>query len=116
MKKILYILITLSYILVGCDKDLQDQPIPEDTYPTILGQWPSGDPGKFSVTFEETLEIEMQFAPSKLCTGIWYIDDVEYTTGTSFSFTPPAIGVYQLRLEVFTDFYKTSRSAIIEVE
>lgn len=116
MRKLIYILLACSYMLISCNDDIQDQAIPADTYPSILGQWPSGNPGNYSVTLGNTLEIQMQFAPSKLCTGKWYINNIEYTTGTSLSYSPPAVGIYQLRLEVSTDYYTTSRSAVITVE
>lgn len=106
----------MVFTLVACDENLQDSTIPEDTYPTILGQWPSGNPGTYSVILGNTLEINMQFAPSMYTSGVWYLNDVAYSTGKTFSFVPPAVGIYRLRLEVSTTYHTTSRSAVINVE
>lgn len=115
MKKLLYVLLLGCLALAACSEKYEDPRIPADTYPAILGRWPSGNPAIYNVTIGETLEIELQFAPSATCTGIWYLDDVEYCRGTRFSFTPTAAGTYKLYLEVTSGNNTTSRTAEIIV-
>lgn len=116
MKKIIYAFAIALLTLSACDQKHKDEPIPEDTYPSIHGQWPSGTPGIYNIALGGTLEIVMQFAPTKYAEGIWYVDDVEHSRGTKLLFTPEAVGVYQLRLEVSTKYHTTSRSAEIRVQ
>ena len=116
MKKILlYILAALPLIMVSCEKEHTDPVIPEDTYPTILGQWPTGDPGVYNVAVGDELLISLQFAPSQYCTGVWYLDGVQVAEGTQFVRTFTEEGTHHLRLEVSTAYHKTTRSADIEV-
>ena len=108
MKKIaLLMLLALPLIIISCEKEHSD--------PTILGQWPSGNPAVYNVTAGEDLTITLQFAPSQYTTGVWYLDDVKVGEGTQFSRTFNEPGSYKLRLEVSTAYHKTSRSANIEV-
>lgn len=115
MKKLLYVLLLGCLAAAACTEKHEDPQIPEDAYPTILGRWPSGNPAAYSVAMGGTLEIELQFAPSATCTGIWYLDDAEYCRGPRFSFTPTATGKYKLFLEVTSGNYTTSRTAEITV-
>ena len=104
MKKIaLLMLLALPLIIISCEKEHSDPTISEETFPTILGQWPSGNPAVYNVTAGEDLTITLQFAPSQYTTGVWF----------SRTFNEP--GSYKLRLEVSTAYHKTSRSANIEV-
>lgn len=115
MKKLLYVLLFGCLATAACTEKHEDPRIPDDTYPTILGRWPSGNPAAYSVAMGGTLEIELQFAPSATSTGVWYLDDAEYCRGTRFSFTPAATGKYKLVLEVTSGNYTTSRTAEITV-
>ena len=104
MKKIaLLMLLALPLIIISCEKEHSDPTISEETFPTILGQWPSGNPAVYNVTAGEDT------------TGVWYLDDVKVGEGTQFSRTFNEPGSYKLRLEVSTAYHKTSRSANIEV-
>ena len=116
MKKIaLLMLLALPLIIISCEKEHSDPTISEETFPTILGQWPSGNPAVYNVTAGEDLTITLQFAPSQYTTGVWYLDDVKVGEGTQFSRTFNEPGSYKLRLEVSPAYHKTSRSANIEV-
>lgn len=121
MKNIFYIMTFLVGVLcfIGCD-DKVEAPNIDGEYPRIFGSWPNrteaGELGQFNVRKDSILYIPLQFTPSHLCTGIWYVDGVDVAEGTLFEQTFPNIGLYHLKLEVKTpDGSTTYREALINV-
>jgi hypothetical protein len=121
MKKILYYLIFLFAVALSqsCGTETELPVFTEDDYPRILGRWPekSGNQpgmmgGRVGIEFTWTV----QFTPSTVCKGVWFLDGEEYTTGTTFSYTPEEPGEHHILLEVTTPKYSTSREAILRVQ
>lgn len=116
MKKITALLtLACALALFACEKEHSDPIISEESYPRILGQWPSGNPAVYNVAAGEELVIDLQFTPSQYAEGVWYLDDVKVGEGTHFARTFDVAGSYKLRLEVSTAYHSTSRCADIEV-
>lgn len=122
MKKLIYITIVLFAglsIFSSCGPEVELPVLTEDEYPRIIGRWPekSGDQlGQMGGRTGAEFTLNLQFTPSNLCTGIWYLDGEEYTTGTSFSYMTDTPGTYHLKLIVSTPKYTTSREALLVIE
>ena len=73
MKKIaLLMLLALPLIIISCEKEHSDPTISEETFPTILGQWPSGNPAVYNVTAGEDLTITSSHPRNtRRAYGIW---------------------------------------------
>ncbi len=120
MKKLIYIaiLITGLSFFLSCGSDADLPVLTEEEYPRILGQWPerNGDQlGQFGGRVETEMTINMQFTPSNLCEGTWYLDGEEYSTGTTFSYMTGTPGTHHLKLVVATSKYTTSREAFLVI-
>lgn len=120
MKKLIYIMILIAgcYTFSSCESDVEVPVLTEDDYPRILGQWPekSGSQlGELGGITGKEFTHTMQFTPSNLCTGVWYLDGEEYSTGNTFSFMTETPGTYHLKLVVTTPKYTTSREALLTV-
>jgi hypothetical protein len=121
MKKLIYIAIGLVAGLAffsSCDPKIELPVLTEDEYPRIIGQWPekSGDQlgmmaGYAGVKFTHSI----QFTPSNLCEGVWYVNDEEYSHGNSFSYLTETAGDYHIKLVVGTPKYTTSREMILVI-
>lgn len=122
MKKIIYIsvlLITFAFFS-SCDNDDIDTPVlTTDEYPRILGRWPdrtdNGALGNFEIPLNQILVIDVQYTPSALCEGTWYIDGREVHKGVGLEYTPSTEGTFHLKLVVKTPTLETSREANIVV-
>jgi hypothetical protein len=116
-----WVLFIISAIpaLSSCGTDVELPVFTDNDYPRILGRWPekSGNQpgmmgGRTGVEFTWTV----QFTPSGICKGVWYLDGEEYSTGTDFSYTTEEPGDHHIRLVVTTPKYSTSREAILRVQ
>lgn len=121
MKKLAYILILIIGIgfFTACESDVDLPEITEEEYPRIMGRWPEkeGDKmGKFSAQVGINFSVTMQFTPSHLSEGIWYLDGVEYSRGTTFEYLSGQPVIHNLKLVVKTPKYTTSREAVLEVK
>lgn len=121
MKKILYIvtLLLAATFFQSCDSnDIEVPTLTEDEYPRILGRWPDkvdGNLGSFEVAAGQPLSIILQFTPSNLCEGTWYLDGVEYSKGTTFEYKSDTPISHNLKLIVKTSKYETTREANLVV-
>ena len=121
MKKLIYLLfaafISLT-MLQSCEEDVESPTFTEDDYPRILGRWPE-KMGNFPGSMRGNAGVEfthkVQFTPSNLCTGVWYVDDVEYTHGDTFTYLTDQAGNYNIKLVVTTPKYTTSREMILVI-
>lgn len=121
MKRFTYILLLVMSISLfsACDSDVDLPVLTEEEYPRIMGRWPdkSGQTlGVFGAQVGIDFNITMQFTPSNLCEGVWYLDGVEYCRGTQFNYLSGQPVKHHLKLVVKTPKYTTSREAIIEVK
>ena len=106
--------------LISCDNDSIDPVVfTQDEYPRVLGRWPSlksdGTLGVFETPLNKTLSINVQYVPSSLCEGTWYIDGVEYYKGVGLKYVPSVMGEFNVKLVVQTETKQTTREAIIRV-
>lgn len=120
MKKSAYIFLLIIGISIfsACDSDPDLPVLTEDEYPRILGRWPekSGDElGVFGAKTGVDFSIVLQFTPSNLCEGTWYLDGVEYCKGPVFEYYSGAPVIHHLKLIVKTPKYTTTREARLEV-
>ena len=121
MKKFIYIaILMLSFsTFSACDSDVDLPELTEEEYPRILGRWPEPANGKLGVFGAQVgidFSITMQFTPSNLCEGTWYLDGVEYCKGEVFEYQSGQPVVHHLKLVVRTPKYTTSREATLEVK
>ena len=121
MKKLIYILFIIlgTSFFSACDSDVELPELTEEEYPRIMGRWPDKDGDKLGVFGAQTniaFSITMQFTPSELCEGIWYLDGVEYCRGTVFEYLSGQPVTHHLKLVVKTSKYTTTREAILEVK
>lgn len=122
MKKLTYIIIFIFALnfLESCDSEIDLPVLTENDYPRIMGRWPgrseNGDLGVFDTQVGIDFSITMQFTPSNLCEGVWYLDGVEYSRGTEFKYLSGQPVKHNLKLVVTTPTYSTSREAILEVK
>lgn len=121
MRKLTYIMILIIGLgfFQSCDSDVDLPEMTEEEYPRIMGRWPDKDGNKlgvFSAQVGIDFSIEMQFTPSNLCEGVWYLDGVEYSRGTIFEYQSGQPVTHHLKLVVTTPKYTTSREAILEVK
>ena len=121
MKKLAYIMILIvgMNLMQACDSDIDLPEMTEEEYPRILGRWPEKDGavlGVFGAQAGEDFSIVLQFTPSNLCEGVWYLDGVEYCRGTVFEYKSGLPVTHHLKLVVTTPKYTTSPEAILEVK
>ena len=121
MKKFVYILLFIigTSLMSACDSEVDLPVLTEEEYPRIMGRWPdkNGETlGVFSAQVGISFNITMQFTPSNLCEGIWYLDGVEYSRGTSFDYLSGQPVKHHLKLVVKTPKYTTTREAILEIK
>jgi hypothetical protein len=122
MKKIILhiIMFFAGTVFFSCNPEIEVPELTENNYPRIMGAWPekraNGTLGVFNAVVDNPLTIKLQFTPSALCEGTWYLEDEEYCTGNTFEYTPTTTGDYNLKFVVKTSKYTTSREAIIRVE
>jgi len=123
MKKILFI-ITILFAGVlsftSCEDDVDLTVLTEEEYPRILGRWAeSTDPeklGTFDAATGRDFSIILQFTPSHLCEGTWYLDGVEYATGPVFEYYSSLPVSHHIKLVVKTPKYTTTREAWLVVK
>ena len=121
MKKYIIAAFMLAMGAVGflsCESDYEPPVLTEDDYPRIIGKWPEklgNDLGVMAGTAGVEFSHTMQFTPSNLCTGIWYVDGEEYSIGTMFSYMTETPGEHHLKLVVSTSKYSTSRECILRI-
>lgn len=121
MKKLIYILILLLTVTFfeSCDSnDIETPVLTAEDYPRILGRWPDkidGKLGSFEVAAGDSLSVIMQFTPSHLCEGTWFLDGVEYCKGTTFEYISETPVAHILKLVVKTPKYETTREANLVV-
>ncbi len=122
IKKLIYIVILLAGTssFSSCETEIELPVMTVDEYPRIFGRFPEKDgnvPGIITrVKAGSEYNLTVQYTPSNLCTAVWYIDGVEYTTGPVFSFLTETTGTYVIKLVVSTSKYTTSREAKLIVE
>lgn len=121
MKRYCFLLLVLIPVFfTECKEEVNVPELTEEKYPRIMGTWPqrraNGSLGIFNAVVDNPLTISVQFTPSNLCEGTWYLDDVEYSKGDTFEYVPTVAGDYNLKLIVTTPKYTTSREAIVRVE
>lgn len=120
IKKISWLLLVVIAALFNSCKDEVTLPVlTEDEYPRILGRWPErlsdGSLGSFGAQSGQTLTIPLQFTPSNLCEGTWYLDGEVVYKGTTFTYISDTPGTHTLKLEVKTSKYTTTREALLIV-
>ncbi|WP_242034332.1 hypothetical protein [Dysgonomonas sp. BGC7] len=120
MKKLIYIIMMIigMSFFSACDSDVDLPVMTEEEYPRIMGRWPDktgNELGVFGAQVGVDFSIVMQFTPSNLCEGIWYLDGVEYCRGTVFEYHSGQPVKHNLKLVVTTPKYTTSREAILNV-
>jgi hypothetical protein len=120
MKKLAYIFLLIIGVSLfsSCDSDPDIPVLTEDEYPRILGRWPekNGDVlGSFGAKAGVDFSITLQFTPSHLCEGIWYLDGVEYCKGQVFEYHSGRPVSHNLKLVVKTPKYTTTREATLDV-
>jgi len=121
MKKLVYIILFIwgMSFLNACDSEVDLPELTEEEYPRILGRWPEKDENGLGVLGAQVgIEYvhELQFTPSELCEGIWYLDGVEYSRGRVFRYLSGQPVKHHVKLVVSTSKYSTSREAILEVK
>lgn len=121
MKKLAYIILLIIGVgfFSACDSDVELPELTDEEYPRIMGRWPEKDGDKMGVFGAQVgieFSVTMQFTPSHLCEGIWYLDGVEYSRGTTFEYQSGQPVKHNLKLVVKTPKYTTSREAILEVK
>jgi hypothetical protein len=106
-------------VFQSCEPEIELPVLTDDEYPRIIGQWPEKSGNQLGMTQGYT-DVEfthyVQFTPSNLCKGQWYLNGVEYAQGTTFKFTPETAGEYNIKLIVSTSKYQTSREMILFVK
>ncbi len=113
------LLIITAALFNSCKDEVSLPVLTEDEYPRILGRWPekqsNGSLGSFGTQSGQVLTIPLQFTPSHLCEGTWYLDGVEVNKGTVFTYTSDTPGTHNLKLIVKTPQYTTTREALLIV-
>lgn len=124
MKKVLFIcslLVSLlsTFSMSGCSDDIDSTILTTDEYPRILGRWPDrlddGTLGAFETPLDQVLAINVQYTPTELCEGIWYLDGREIHRGIGLEYTPSVEGSFHLKLVVRTATQETIREATLKV-
>ena len=120
--KIKYSILLLLIVFIGiasCSSEDIEVPDLSNEYPRILGNWPGfdldGNIGTYNVQKDSLLKINLQFTPTHLCVGKWYIDNVEVHQGNNFERAFSIVGVMNLKLVVTAPAGTTSREANISV-
>lgn len=122
MKKILHILMILLAgftLLQSCGSDVELPVLTEEEYPRILGRWPEklgSALGMMRGYTDVEFTHNVQFTPSNLCEGVWYVNDEKYSRGNTFSYTTENAGEYHIKLIVNTPKYSTSREMILVIQ
>lgn len=110
---------TLTFFSSCDNEDIDIPELTTDEYPRILGRWPDkqdgGALGNFEIPLNQILVIDVQYTPSGLCEGTWYLDGKEVHQGVGFEYTPSTEGTFHLKLVVKTSNKETSREANIVV-
>ncbi len=113
------LLVVLAALFNSCKDEAILPVFTEDEYPRILGRWPEklsdGSLGSFGTQSGQVLTVPLQFTPSNLCEGIWYLDGEEVYKGTTFTYTSNTPGAHNLKLVVKTPKYTTTREALLVV-
>lgn len=121
MKKLLNIslLIMAIALLANCGREDIVPPDLTDEYPRIFGSWPgvndAGQLGAFTVRKDSLLSVVLQFTPSHIAVGRWFVDGVQVAEGPVLTQTFTTTGRRTVRLEVSTPANSTSRDAYIDV-
>lgn len=120
MRNLIYILIFITELslFISCKKEVDLPVLTEEEYPRILGRWPEkvgGNPGTLGGNVGREFRLSMQFTPSNLCEGIWYVDDIEYVKGTDFVYNTDVPKTHRIKLVVKTPKYTASREAILVI-
>jgi hypothetical protein len=102
---------------IACKDDVALPELTAEEYPRILGKWPEktgNNLGVLGATVGETFKLDMQYTPSQLCVGTWFVNDVEYSKGTAFRYDATEPALLRLKLVVTTPKYTTTREAMLE--
>lgn len=117
-----YLLLLIIAIAIGSCQQSDEATLTADAqYPRIFGTWPEPDTsagevlGSFSGQTALDFNITMQYTPYDECEAIWYLDEVEYCRGGTFSYFSWEPITHTIKLVVTTPLYETSREAYLNI-
>ncbi len=119
IKYLLLLIIALG--LNSCQKEDELTLTDDAQYPRIFGTWPEPDTsagevlGSFSGQTALDFNITMQYTPYDDCEAVWYLDDVEFCRGGTFSYFSWEPITHTIKLVVTTPYYETYREAYLKI-
>lgn len=123
MKKLrIYLsLLFVAFVISSCDKAEVLSLTDDASYPRIFCTWPEPDStageelGSFSGQTDLEFNITIQYTPYEECEAVWYLDNVEYCRGATFTYLSGEPITHTLKVVVTSDQYETYREAYLNI-